>query len=165
MPDHRNPKVQRQRWFANHIAPWLVLLVLIPLLPVALVVGLGYLTWSAALYACVWLRHPSWVVFVYSDSPKWKDHIEEHILPTLPPGSVVLNWSQRKRWSRLSLAVQTFRRFGGSREFCPIGIIFQRGRRTQQFRFFEPFQLARRGNLSALETLQESFTSAVQAGR
>ncbi|MDR2244407.1 MAG: hypothetical protein LBE15_03235 [Burkholderiales bacterium] len=41
-----------------------------------------------------------------------------------------------------------------------MGIVFQRGRRTQKFWFFEPFIAAKHGNPSALQAMQASFLLA-----
>ena len=48
-----------------------------------------------------WVRHGrkgKVILFVYSDSSNWKDHVEEKILPRLAACSVILNWSKRREW-------------------------------------------------------------------
>ena len=67
------------------------------------------------------------VLFVYSNSPVWQSYIENNILPRLPHGSVVLNWSERRRWRWWSLSAAVFHFFGGSREFNPLAVVV-RGR-------------------------------------
>jgi hypothetical protein len=63
-----------------------------------------YLLRSVCLRIAIW---SSWctrgkdVLFVYSDSTIWQDYIEGRILPYLDERAVILNWSQRKRWSNL----------------------------------------------------------------
>jgi hypothetical protein len=93
----------------------LLLLVLAsPLLIIALI---PYLLYTAALYCAVWAL---WcgrgkdVLFVWSESPVWKDRIQTRILPRLGDRAVVLNWSERDRWKgRFSLTRIAFRHFGG----------------------------------------------------
>jgi hypothetical protein len=63
------------------------------------------------------------VLFVYSNSPVWQSYIENNILPRLPHGSVVLNWSERRRWRWWSLSAAAFHFFGGSREFNPLAVV------------------------------------------
>ena len=163
MPDHRDPKERRHRWLGDHVAPWIALPIFLLLLPLLLLRGLIHIAVSVVLHILVWSRHRTWVVLVYSDSPKWKDHIESQIIPTLPAGSVVLNRSVS--WSKNSLAGRVYRHFGGHHEFCPIGIVFYRWQWVQRFRFFRPFQDAKHGNLTPLNSVQAAFAAAVQNGR
>ena len=163
MPDHRDPTVQRQRWFGEYVAPWIALPIFLLLLPLLLLRGLAHISVSVALQLLVWVRHSTWVIFVYSDSPKWKDHVESQILPALPAGSVILNRSAP--WPKSSLAGRVYRHFGGHHEFCPIGIVFYRWRWVQCFRFFRPFQNAKHGDVSSLNSVQAAFAAAVHNGR
>jgi len=163
MPDHRNPKVQRQRWIGRFVTPWIVIPVFLLLLPPLLVRALGRLTWSALLGGAAWTQHAKLVVFVYSDSPKWKEHVESHILPGLPSDAVIINRSQP--WDKTSLAGRIFRHFGGHYEFCPIGIVVERWRPIRLFRLFKPFQEARHGDHSALDNVQVELLAATQSGR
>ena len=114
----------------------------------------------ASLYAVVWTFWigcaPRRVLFVYSDSPNWKEHVETRILPGLPANAVVLNWSGRARW-RLSLPVLLFRCFAGQREFNPIGLVFERLSPVERYRFWQPFRDARHGRREALELLEARF--------
>lgn len=140
-----------------------VALLAVVALPLLLVHVLVWLFRSAALHLAVWLRHRKLVVFVYSDSPKWKQHVEKNILPGLPAGSVVINRSYP--WSKGSLAGRMFRYFGGRHEYCPIGIVAERWRTVRVFRFFRSFQEAHHGDLSSLQRVQASFLGAAQDGR
>ena|ERR1700687_3471970 len=113
------------------------------------------------LYAVVW----SWwvglasrrVLFVYSDSPNWKDYIEQVILPRLPENSVVLNWSQRRQWSRFGVSTWLFRAFAGTREFNPIGLVFERFGLVARYRFLSPFREMKHGRPETLQVLEERF--------
>ena len=109
---------------------WLVL---------AAVAILAHVVRQVGLYAIVWFW---WVglasrrvLFVYSDSPNWKDYIEQVILSRLPENSVVLNWSQRRQWPRLGISIWLFRAFAGSLEFNPIGLVFERFGLVARYRF------------------------------
>ena len=97
-----------------------------------------------ALYALVWTwwigRARRRVLFVYSDSPNWKEHIESNILPKLPPNTVVLNWSHRRSWPKFNLSVILFRCFAGEREFNPIALVFERFDLVERYRFWQPFR-------------------------
>jgi hypothetical protein len=97
------------------------------------------------------------VLFVYSDSPNWKTYAETRILPRLPENAVVLNWSHRARWPRLSLPVMLFRAFAGDREFNPIGLVFERWRRVEDYRFWQPLRDAKHGHTGALEFVEAAF--------
>jgi len=111
-----------------------------------------------ALYVLVWAwwigRARRRVLFVYSDSPNWKEHIEVNILPKLPPSTVVLNWSQRRSWPKFNLSVILFRCFAGEREFNPIALVFERFDRVERYRFWQPFRDAKHGRPEALQMLE-----------
>jgi hypothetical protein len=113
------------------------------------------------LYSIVWLcwigLAPRRILFVYSDSPNWKEHIEQVILPRLPENSVVLNWSQRGTWPRFSVSVWLFHAFAGRREFNPIGLVFSRYRLVARYRFWQPFRDAKHGHPDSLRTLEARF--------
>ena len=144
---------------------WLVLVLVVLLSPLLLaflfVRGSVHVLCSGVFYATVWARHERWVVFVYSDSPKWKTFVESRLLPELTPSATVLNRS--RSWSRRSLAARVWRHFGGRTNYYPMGFVFQRGKRVQRFRFFRPFQDAWHGNDAALEEVAAAFNAA--AGR
>ena len=163
MPDHRDPKVQRQRWIGRFVSPWIVVPIFVLLLPLVLVRVIARIAWSSLLSITAWTKHTKLVVFVYSDSPKWKEHVESTILPSLPHDAVVINRSQP--WEGSSLAGRIFRHFGGHYEFCPIGIFVERWRPVQVFRLFKPFQEARHGDSTALNNVQAALLAATQSGR
>ena len=112
----------------------LLFVILLPLIAVAIALYLAFCLLQGGFLNVVawrcWCAHGRYVLFVYSDSPIWHDYIKEHILPRLGERAVILNWSQRSQWKR-TLAVMTFRYFGGSREFNPMAVVFR------------PFRLAR----------------------
>jgi hypothetical protein len=138
-------------------------LLLVLLSPLVLVAAILYALSGLVLYVSIWLgwclrgRH---VLFVYSDSPIWREYVEKEILPRLEGQAVVLNWSERKRWN-ISLAVLAFRRFGGWRAFNPIAVVFEPFHRAKVFRFFEPFQDLKHGKPSKLERMRTEFLEAV----
>ena len=135
---------------------WLALLV---------VVVLGHLIWTLILYALVWGwwigRTRRRVLFVYSESPHWKDHIETTILPQLPANSVVLNWSHRLAWNRFDVPVILFRGFAGTSEFNPIGLVFERFSVVKRYRFWQAFREARHGRPDALRLVEREFLEHV----
>ena len=114
-----------------------------------------------ALYALVWFwwigRARRRVLFVYSDSPNWKEYLEANIVPKLPANTVLLNWSNRAQWSTFSLPVVLFRCFAGEREFNPIGLVFERFDVVEPYRFWQPFRDAKHGHSEALELVETQF--------
>ena len=101
------------------------------------------------------------MLFVYSDSTIWKEHIEATVLPKLSPKVVILNWSERKRW-KVSLATLLFHHFGGGFEFNPMALVFRPFHTRTQFRFFKPFQAWKKGHRSALERMESDFFSVLR---
>lgn len=148
-----------QRATPNWLLAILAIALLVVAAPLWLSIVVAYAVWIGALYLVVWIwwigRASRRVLFVYSDSPNWKEHIEQRFLPRLPHDAVVLNWSRRTQWPRFSLAVLLFRAFAGDREFNPIALVFTRFRFVERFRFWQPFRDAKHGkneSLSMLET-------------
>jgi hypothetical protein len=149
-------KMQLRRW-RGRIVFALVVVVLSPVvLPLLVVYGL----YALLLHVLVWLL---WtpagkrVLFVYSNSPVWQSYIEDNILPRLPRGSVVLNWSERGRWRWWSLSAAVFHFYGGSREFNPLAVVVRPLRWGRTFRFWRAFRDAKHGNRDALQLVETQF--------
>ena len=138
---------------------------LILISPVILAWTMIYAIYGFVLYLAIWLSwclRGRYVLFVYSDSPIWREYIEREILPRLKDRAVVLNWSHRKRW-RKSLAVLAFRRFGGWRAFNPLAVVLRPFRLPKVFRFFEPFQEFKHGRTAEVEQLKAELFEALDA--
>jgi hypothetical protein len=153
----------RPRW-------WLLLtgVVLAPLLlGVVLVAFLAFAIFTVCLHVAIWmwwgLRGRD-VLFVYSDSPLWRDYIDQRILPRLGDRAVVLNWSERRRW-RPSLARLAFHHFGGSRQFNPLAVVVRPFRRTRTFRFWQPFRDFKHGHPAALHAMEREFFGVIGVHR
>lgn len=132
----------------------LIAFLLIILSPILVVVVLLDLLWGAILYLAIWLTwREKLIVFVYSDSPTWKDYIGREILPSLQGRAVILNWSERKKW-KTSVAVLAFRYFGGHRNFNPIGMIFRPFHFVKIYRFFEAFKDFKHGDPKRVEDMK-----------
>ena len=99
-------------------------------------------------------------MFVYSDSPTWKDYIETKILPQIRDRAVILNWSERRKWKN-SLAVLAFRYFGGHKNFNPIGIVFRPFRLVKAYRFFEAFKEFKHGDTEKVEKMKRELFEAL----
>jgi hypothetical protein len=135
----------------------LSIFMLIGLSPILIVVLSLYFLWGAILYLAIWLTwRKQFAVFVYSDSPTWKDYIEREILPYIQDDAVILNWSERRNWKN-SLAILAFRYFGGQRNFNPIAIIFRPFRLVKTYRFFEAFQEFKHGDAKKVEEIKKEL--------
>jgi hypothetical protein len=135
----------------------LIALLLISLSPILIIAVLLYLLWETALYLAIWLTsQKQFIVFVYSNSPTWKDYIETEILPHIQDRAVILNWSERRHWEN-SLAVLAFRYFGGYRNFNPIGMVFRPFRLVRTYRFFEAFKEFKSGDPKKVEKIKKEL--------
>ncbi len=91
-------------------------------------------------------RHGKFILFVYSNSPNWKDYIEANILPHIKDHCVILNWSDRSSWEKnRPWEVDAFKHWGGHREFNPIAIIIPPSGRVQTIRFWQAFRAYKHG--------------------
>ncbi len=143
--------------------PWYGWVPLMAALPVLFVLMGGLLAAKGiarisvyGLLAILWWPRGRRALYVYSDSPVWKEHIESTVLHCLSDRVAVLNWSRRKRW-RWSLAALLFRHFGGSKEFNPMAIVFPPFRKRVEFRFYRPFQDWKKGRTEGLERMERRF--------
>jgi len=132
--------------------------------PLGLAVLVLFLAHRIVLYLLVWILWSSNgkdLLVVYSDSPIWHDYIATEILPLVQKRAVVLNWSERGKWPRLSFRVHVFRHFGGRRDFNPLVVLFRPLRRAKVFRFWLPFKDWKRGYRQPVERLREELLSAL----
>jgi hypothetical protein len=118
-----------------------------PLLPlIILLLGIGIMAFLAyrlilnVLVRVWWLLRGKDILLVYSDSPIWHNYMTTQILPLVQSRAQILNWSERKRWPRWSLAVRVFRSYSESRDFNPMVILFPPLGKACFFRFFPSFQ-------------------------
>lgn len=134
----------------------------IVVLSLALVYAVVVSLYEFFLCAAIWV---AWgrrrVLFVYSESPVWKDYIETAILPRLRDRAVVLNWSARKSWKQRSLAALAFRRFAGSEAFNPIAVILRPFHFARVLRYWKAFKDFKRGNTQPVEELNRELFSAL----
>jgi hypothetical protein len=166
MPENQSTKAKRKRGL-NGWPALVLLLVLSPLLlPLLVVLVVSWLAGALALHLLtliVWLPAGRRVLFVYSNSPIWKDHIEAEVLPRLPSTAAVLNWSQRSEWSRWSLSVWLFRFYAGNREYNPLAIVIRPWRGPMLFRFWRAFRDSKHGTIEPLRALEASFFQSIAA--
>ena len=141
-------------------------------LPLILVYVAGYLLWVGAwgivLRLWFWGAHAARgrrVLFVYSDSPNWMAYIEENILPRIADRAVVLNWSERRLWSKKApWEARFFHRFAGDRDFNPIALVFCDRGRIRSVRFHRPFLDFKHGDDSALRDAEAELFKLLNAG-
>ena len=139
--------------------PWWALPLLIVLLPLVVVAVLFWLISALFLLSVVWLTwcpRRRYALVVHSSSPIWQQYFDTQVIPRLGERAVVLNWSERKRWT-LSLPVMLFRVFGGSREFNPIAIVFQPLVWPRTFRFYKAFRSFKHGRPEEVDKLRLEF--------
>jgi hypothetical protein len=124
-----------------------------------------YFLYSTLLYVavwCLWVPRGKDVLFVYSDSPIWHEYMTSQVLPLVQKRAVILNWSERKQWSRWSFSALVFTWIAGTREFNPLVAIFRPLKRATLFRFWPAFKQWKHGQPYTLQKLtadlRESLT-------
>ena len=154
---------QKQPLLRRLVQAVLIVALLPLILPLALFAVASHLFYRAFLYLLVWalwLPKGKDILFVYSDSPIWHEYMATQILPLVQERAIVLNWSERKKWSRWSLGVAVFHHFGGAGDFNPLVVLFQPLRSARLFRFWSAFKDWKRGYKEPVERLrQELFAS------
>jgi len=135
----------------------LLLPVLLPLIVLALTFWLLHRMTLYLLVWILWLPKGKDILFVYSDSPIWKEYMTQQVLPLVEERAVILNWSEKSTWRRWTLAVSVLRAFGGEREFNPMVILFRPLRRARVFRFWSAFRGWKHGKTEQLEHLRNEL--------
>lgn len=161
---------------SNSLRHWLVdlfmLVVIVPLglvvcIPLLVVVLLYWFIATSTLYLAVWIlwcTRGKDILFVYSNSPIWRDYIEQQLIPRIADRSVILNWSERRDWlDSWSLPSVTFRFFGGSREYNPLALHFRPLRRHRTFRFWKAFKDWKHGNPETLKLIEGQLFDTIGA--
>ena len=143
----------------------ILIVALLPIiLPLTIIGIILYEINRVIVYTLVWLwwlpkGHD--VFHISSDSPIWKEYMETEILPLVARRAVVLNWSERSKWSHWSFAVRVFRTFGRGRDFNPMVVLFRPFRRARIFRFLPAFTEWKHGNAGRLEDLRRDLINAL----
>ena len=141
----------------NNISKAFIALLLLILSPILIVVVFLYLLWGVMLCVAIWLTWKKQrVLFVYSNSPIWRDYIEKEILPYIQDSAVILNWSERRNW-KTSLAGLAFQYFGGDRNFNPIGMVFRPFHLVKTYRFYEAFKDFKHGKPRKVEEIKRAL--------
>lgn len=131
----------KSKFFLILFSPFIILYVIFGL--ICYVIFGFLLTIAVWLFWCPRGRN---VLFIYSDSPIWKCHIEENILPKLACHANILNWSHRKTWSWYSFPILIFNFFAGHREWNPMAIIFMPFKIPRTFRFWNGYKSYKKGD-------------------
>lgn len=162
--DHEKSNMTRQRLpLSKRVVGTTLIILLLPVIIPLLLLSLTL--WSIhriVLYLLVWLL---WlprgkdILFVYSDSPIWREYMMTQLFPLVQERALVLNWSERNKWHWLSFRVQLFKSFGGGREFNPLIVLFRPWRRARVLRFWSAFKDWKRGYTEPVERLCRELAS------
>jgi len=142
-------------------------LVVIPLILIALpflLIG-WFFSLLRGLYLRVWfwfkyVKNGTRILFVYSNSPNWQAYIEENLLPLIQSQAMVLNWSERKRWSIHELTLLDH--FAGQTEFNPSAIVFITFWKVKCIRFYQAFKDYKHGNDLTLKRAEKELFETIQ---
>ena len=141
---------------------WTVIGIIFSLILLAVVISYAHKWWLRTRF---WLRYGSKgrnILFVYSDSPNWKEYIELNILPRIERYAVTLNWSERKKWKdEHLLESKVFKRWAGYREFNPVAIVFQPVGKVRVIRFWQAFRDYKHGKEGPLKRAEEELFGEV----
>lgn len=143
----------------------LVVLLLPIILPLALISVTLWLTHRTLLYLLIWilwLPRGKDILLVSSDSPIWREYMTTQILPRVDQRAIVLNWSERNKWSAASFRVHVFHCFGGSREFNPLVVWFRPFQRARVYRYWSAFKDWKRGYHEPVDRITQQLLDGLQ---
>ncbi|HSL02621.1 MAG TPA: hypothetical protein VK901_03665, partial [Nitrospiraceae bacterium] len=135
---------------------FVLLLIFLPFIVIWMVLRLLFGVCFDVVIWIAWSTRGRRVPFVYSNSPNWQEYIEQRILPRLPANTVIMNWSERKKWSQLSLPVRTFHYFCGDVNCNPAAVVFC------PFRLWQPFRDYKHGKVEPLVKVEREMFDYIE---
>lgn len=136
-----------------------------------------------------WFPQGKYALFVYSDSPNWKEYIETNILPGIAEHAVVMNWSERSRldtedaplelmvfrmWSglsryrlrgRLKYEGDAYNPVAEGDAYNPVAIVFTPDSKPKVIKFWQAFRDYKHGKEAPLKEKEaELFDALAKAG-
>ena len=147
------------------VAPLLVLIGFVALLffAVSYPFVLTYRQWLKFRF---WQRHGKhgrFVLFIYSDSPNWKDYIEANVIPRVRSHVVILNWSKRREWGRTNpFEARVFSHWAGEEEFNPMALVFSPSGKVKVVRFWQAFRDFKHGKEQSLQEAENRLFTEVE---
>jgi hypothetical protein len=104
------------------------------------------------------------MLLIYSNSPHWKDYVEQQWLPRWGSRAVVVNWSERLNWKRdHPIEAALFGEFAGSREFNPLAIVVpEQGRKVRLVRFWLAFRDFKHGKPEKLRAAEAELDDVLK---
>jgi hypothetical protein len=103
------------------------------------------------------------LLLVYSRSPHWQAYVESEWLPRWGSRAVVVDWSDRERFSGREPEVVLFRSVSGSREYNPIAVVVPSSGPVHVFRFWRAFRDRNLGREHALRAMEAELEAALAA--
>lgn len=148
----------------------LIITLLMPLLiAVAIFVGIPIYIYSLldewAIRRRFWRVHGQLgrdVLVVTSDSPTWSGYMRDVFLPRLKDRAVVINWSERSRWTR-TVETRAFHAFAGKSDHTPIAIVFHPSKPPTCFRFYRAFLDFKHGKPQQLRQVEAELLEHLAA--
>jgi hypothetical protein len=159
----QSPPPKKRKAPRNYLVLALIILILPVWLPLVLFLFVLRFVLVYLLVWLVWLPRGKNVLFVYSESPIWKEYMIDEILPLVRERAVILNWSERARWKRFSLALQIFEALGGDREFNPLVVVFRPLQNARKFRFWSAFKAWKHGDKEPVERLRQELLNELSS--
>ena len=156
MARQNNSRVKR---FVQAALIIFLLPLIIPLAAIGIVLFSANRLVLNALVRLWWLPRGRDVLLVFSDSPIWHEYMTSQILPLVQSRAEILNWSERNRWTRWSLATRVFYSYSGNRNFNPMVILFPPLGKARLFRFLPVFNEWKHGNPEPLERMRDALIS------
>ncbi len=111
-----------------------------------------YGLWLVYRFKRRWTPEGKNILFIYSESPNWKEYIEKNIAPSIDKKTVFLNWSKRIEWNKSKpLEAKVLFHWGGDSEFNPMAIVFTPNWRVKTIRFHKAFKDYKHGKIALLK--------------
>lgn len=161
MPDVTDkPESQRTAFLGMALRGCLVALVVVVALPLTV----AYLVYELALRLKFGraARRGQFIIFVYSNSPNWKNYIEANLLPHVRDHAILLNWSERRDWDESSWPVRALQHWGGDTNYNPLAVVYVHLAHVRVLRFHQAFRDFKHGKAAPLHEVEAELLELVR---
>lgn len=137
------------------LAPVILCLVVVlsPLILLVITIAFLYRLSVGLIVNIKWIPKAKYLLVIHSNSPNWSAYVNDHLIPAVKENAVLLNWSERKSWSRKSLATHVFHAFVGYSEHTPSVVLFDPWWKPKVYRFWKPFKAYKHGKPQEVDEL------------
>ena len=106
-----------------------------------------------------WFPKGKYILFLYSDSKKWKDYFEKDLTPKIQDKAYIWNWSTRQKdgWNEDIIEAKILKLYRPLGYFYPMAIVFLPSGDIKTFQFYTPYVNMLKSGKDEYNKLEKEF--------